>query len=819
MLKNYLTIAFRSLWRSKVHSAINVIGLSLGIACCILIVLFVKDEWTFDTFHSKADRIYRVWGREDWGENQLFFYVSTPFPMGPALKENFPEVEHHVRIHNIGPQVKVGENLFTESVTFAGQDFLEVFDFPVTAGDKASALRSQNSVVLTQAMATKYFGDADPINKTISIQFGDTFEEFAVKAVTQDPPINSSIQYNILISDLNYPRLYDERVLTSSWFNITPETYILLRKGVNVKEIESKFPSVFKTILGEEEFTKSHYAVGLQPLTTIHLDTNFPAGAAAVSDPKYSYILGAIALLILFVACINFVTLSVGRSLKRAKEVGIRKVAGAGRKQLIAQFIGEAVIITMISLVTGVGLALISLPLFNDLSGKQLFFPLSAFMAIVLGTLVVIIGIFSGSYPAFVLSAFKPITILKGSIQPGSSKQGMRKVLVGVQLVLSVFLISSTLIMRNQLSYLQNRNLGFNKEQLAVVPLNVPRTQGNRLTERVKAGFERVEQFKNELSRIPDVVGVCGSSHDFGNGSWVGIGYTDDNGTYRTFNMNVVEPDYFRVLKMEFAAGRNFDENNPSDARRGLIVNEAFAKQLGWDDPIGKRIPAKKFIDHEVIGVVKDFNFESLYTKVQPLAMVMDPQVILSGTESIDIDNSPIPKLLIRLRPGNMSTAVDQVKSVWDKVTGGEEFVFTFVDQTLASQYRSDQNLGKIVSIATLLAIVIGSLGLYGLASLAMQNRTKEISIRKVLGATEQSLLVLLSREYVYMVGIALVISVPVTWYLMSQWLQSFEYKIEIGWESFILAGGISLVIALFTISYQTIKTASSQPAETLKYE
>jgi putative ABC transport system permease protein len=539
-----------------------------------------------------------------------------------------------------------------------------------------------------------------------------------------------------------------------------------------------------------------------------------------VSNPRYAAILAAIASLILFVACINFVTLSIGRSLKRAKEVGIRKVVGAARKQIIFQFIGEAVIISLVSLFFGLILAVLNLPLFNTLSGKQLVFPMDGFMALVILSLVFVIGIISGSYPAFVLSAFKPISILKGVLVTGNSRFGIRKVLVGVQLVLSIFLISSTLLMRKQLSLLQNKNLGFNKEQLAVLQLNVPRVPGqSKLAQRVKIGFEKAEQFKPELQKFPGVAAVCASSHDFGDGSWTNVGYTDDTGVYRSFNANSIDDDYIPVMRMELVAGRNFSSENPSDMLRSIIVNEAFVKEYGWSDAIGKRIPGKNFAEHEIIGVVKDFNYTALYTKVEPLVMVMDPTITLSGSENINFDNSPIPKLVVRLTPGNMSATIDQIKIVWEKLTGGEEFAFSFVDERLAAQYRNDQNLGKIISIATMLAIVIGSLGLYGLASLAMQNRTKEISIRKVLGATEQSLLVLLSKEYVLLVGISLILSVPVTWYLMTQWLQSFEYRVEIGLESFFVAGGISLLIALLTISYQTIKTASAQPAETLKYE
>src|SRR5258706_4276209 len=563
MFKNYLKIAFRSLWRSKAHAIINVLGLALGIGCCILISLFVRDEMTFDQFHSKADRIYRVYGREDWGEKQQFFYTTTPFPMGPALKDNLPEVEAQVRINSLGTQVKVAQNQFNESVTIGGQSFFDVFDFKIISGSR-EALKGQSQVVLSEQMAKKYFGDADPINKTVSIQLGEKFEDFAVKAVVKNIPTNSSIQFNVLISDLNYPKLYNERVLTSAWFNIGPETYILLQKGSVASSVEKKFPEMFRTLIGEEDFIKSKYAPGLQALTDIHLNTNFPPGNAPVSNPKYAYILTAIAILILFIACINFVTLSVGRSIQRAKEVGIRKVVGAVRRQIIMQFISEAIIVTLIALLFGLAIAILDLPLFNDLAGKQLIFPLDKFLFSVIGILLLIVGLISGSYPAFILSALKPISILKYAGRSGDAKQNARKILVGIQLVLSVFLISSTLLMRQQLYYLQNKNMGFDKEQLACIQLNVTREAGG-LAGRINRGFEKAERFKTELPKFPDISSVCVSSHDFGNGNWVNVGYTDDKKVYRTFNINVIDDQYFPTLKLKLASGRNFSDSNPSD--------------------------------------------------------------------------------------------------------------------------------------------------------------------------------------------------------------------------------------------------------------
>ena len=814
MLQNYLKIAFRALWRSKIHSSINVLGLSLGIACCVLIALFVKDELTFDTFHANANRIYRVFVKEDWGENQQFFNTTTPMPMGPALKDNLPEVESFVRLVPINTMVKNGEKQFSEGVVVADRSAFSVFDFEWIKGERAVALHDPHNLVITQHTAEKYFGQADPIGQSLSIQVGENFEAFTVTGVVS-VPTNSSIRFNLVIPDHNYSKLFSERQLNSGWFNIHPSTYVLLREGSTAAQAESKFPDLFRRLLGDEDFKQSKYAPGLQPLTSIHLDTSYPTGDAPVSDVKYSYILGAIAVLILVVACINFVTLSVGRSLKRAREVGIRKVVGAQRRQLVAQFIGEAILITTVALVVGVMLSVLGLPLFNQLSGKQLIFSWNGFLLIVAASLLLIIGLMAGSYPAFVLSSFKPIAVLKGSLQTGSTKQRMRQILVGVQLVLSIFLVSSTLIMQQQLNFLQNKNLGFNKEQVAVIQLNVPRV--GRMGERVNKGFEMAEQFKTELGKVSGVVATCASSHDFGNGGWTAVGFTDEQGTYRNFNMNVVDDEYIPLMKMELVAGRNFTDAVAD--RKGVIVNEAFAKEYGWTDVTGKRIPGKGFGDHEVIGIVKDFNYTSLYTSVPPLVLVQDPVLILAGSENINFENSPMPKLFVRLAPDNMQATLNQVKGVWDKLTAAEEFDFTFVDQALDAQYKSDQNLGKIVSLATLLAVLIGSLGLYALASLAMQNRTKEISIRKVMGATEQSLLVLLSRDYVLMILISLVLSVPVTWYLMTSWLQNFQYRIEVGWQVFALAGGLSMVVAMLTISYQALKTAWTRPAETLKYE
>ncbi len=816
MIRNYYLIAMRSLLRNRVHSAITISGLGLGVACCLLIALFVRDEWTYDKFHSNAGRIFRVYVKEDWGENQQFFNTVTPLPMGPALKANFPEVEQQVRLGNIGSQIKAGEEVYSEQVVVAGTEFFEVFDFPSLSGDPAAAMKSQDGVILTERQAQKYFGQSSALNQPLSVQLGEKFEEFVVRAVVKDLPSNSSVRFDVLISDLNYPKLYSERLITSSWFNTMVETYVLLREGTDPASLTAKFPSVFRTILGEEEFTKSKYGPGLQALTDIHSNTAFPVGIAKVSNPRYAYILAAIAGLILFVACINFVTLSVGHSLARAREVGIRKAVGAQRSQLLGQFLGEAILTTFVSSLLGIFLALLTLPRFNVLSGKALAMHFDTFTMLTMLFLLLIIGVLAGSYPALVLSGIKPVAIFRGQLKTGGDKQSLRKLLVGFQLILCVFLISSTLVMRSQLNFIRNKNLGFSKEQLIAVPVQVPRVGG--LKDRIMSGFEKIELLKAELSKYPEILQVSGSSHEFGKGAWTQIGYTDEKGTYRNFNLNIVDAGFVPTLAIRMKEGRNFSNSNPSDARRAVLVNEAFLKDLGWTDGAGKRMPGK-FIDHEIIGVVSDFNFASLYNRVEPLVMVINPEIALSGSENISIDNSPIPKLMVRVAAGKITEALDHMKATWEKVSAGSTWQFSFVDESLAQQYRSDTNLGSIVSVATALAILIGAMGLYALASLAMQGRTKEISIRKVMGATEESLLFLVSRDYLLMVVVCLLLSAPATILVMNKWLTTFEYRVSIGWSIFAFAGGLALVIVVIAIGYHTLKAVWSHPADTLKYE
>ncbi len=816
MLYHYLTIAFRNIKRSKVHSIINILGLSLGIACFLLIALFVKDEWTFDTFHSKSDRIYRVWLNEDYGPDEQFFNTVTPLPMGPILLENFNEIEQEVRFNSFSSLVQVKDEKLTQNIAIAGEHFFEVFDFDFISGDRYQVLKKPDDAVITENIALQYFGSTDVLGKNLSIQISDEFRNYTIVAVTRNIPSNSSINYEILLSDLNYPMIYSERMLTSlaAWFNVIPETYVLVNPEADIKGLEKKLPNFFKNIFGEE--FEGEYNVGFQPLTDIHLNTFFPEGIAPVNDPRYPRILASIAILLLLIGSINYVTLSIGGSMKRSKEVGIRKVSGAARLQLIRQFIGESLIITLISLFIGIILAFAALNTFNTLAGKSLTLEPNAFLFGLSGFLLLFLGLVAGSYPAFILSGFKPVSILKGKITTGDSKQNLRKVLVGMQILLSVFLVSSTLIMQKQLEFIRSKNLGYNKEQLVMVQLN---TSPGNMTSRIKEGFSIAENFKTELLKHPEIISVSTSSHAFGVRGWTNLGYTDESGSYRTFNLNSVDADYISNLDIEMADGRSFDKNNPADLRRSIVVNEALVKEYGWESAMGKQLPGKNFQDHEIIGVVRDFNYNSLYTKIEPLVLAMDPSPILAGLENIGVSSSPVPKLMIRIQEGVIPQAIEKIELVWKSLAQDQEFSFSFVDESLAALYAQDQNLNKIVRVATLIAILISSLGLYALASLALQNRNKEISIRKVFGASQRSLMLLMSKDYILLVLICLVISIPFTIYLMNRWLQTFEYKVEITWDIFLLTGLIISVLAIVVISYHIVKNAYTSPTTTLKYD
>ena len=814
MLRNYIKIALRNLRKDKLHTVINTVGLSLGIACCILILLFVQNELSFDRFHSKSDRLYRAWVLEEYENGNQFFNTVTPYPLAPALATEVPEIENIVQISILNWQADLGDKKFKERVHMVGPAFFEIFDFKVIAGSASMALSDVKNIVLTEDAAIKYFGNIQVVGNTMEFEVDDGRRTYEVAAVVENAPSNSSIKFDMLISDLNKDLLFGAMEL-DNWFNVSAETYVLLKEDVNITGIEAKLANISEKYVGMPP-GDGKYNIGLQPMTDIHLNPEYPIGIAPLSDPKYSYILGGIALLILFIACINFIMLSISKSVGRALEVGVRKSIGASKLQIAQQFLSEAILTVFLGLLFGLILARLFLSKFNELSNKVLEMGLTPFLLLVCFGLVIVIGIIAGSYPAFVVSNFKSASILKGGITGQVQNSTLRRILIGVQFTLSIGLIASTLIMRDQLNYLKNRNLGFDKEQLVSVPLHVP---DGRITATIQKGMEKAQLYTSKLKRFPQIKSVAVSSHTFSNAGWTELGYSDLEGMYHEFNLNVVSPEYISTMAMQIVKGRDFQEGNVADQQMAVIVNEAFAKAFAIENLNDAKIEGSPFGEHQIIGVVKDFNYASLHGKIQPLAMTLNPMIFFTNNINMNFYSDPTPKLFVKLEGDKISEGLEVLQKTWSEISPDETFEFQFIDEQISAMYKQEQNLGTIVGIAALFTILVGSLGLFALVSLNIQNRMKELSIRSILGASEGIRLYLISKEYIFMLLGALLISTPIAWYVMGDWLAGFAYRIPLSATFFLWAGLIALITSALSIGYHANKAVKTPPVEYLRNE
>lgn len=821
MIKNYFKIAFRNLFKHKVYSFINIFGLAVGIACCLLIGLYIQNEWSYDTFHSKSDRIYRVWTQSRASDGQIKLHTGTPIPLGPALKENIPEIEQVTYIHRFNDLVRTADrpDALDENVLVVTSDFFQMFDFSLVEGDASSVFNNPSSVVITEETARRFFGGQDPMQKNLSIRTRGEFREFTVTGIIEQAPSNSSLTYSMLIPNENLDQLLGERA-RSSWFSGAGSTYVLLPDGADSSELEAKLASMMRGILGEDMLRDREFAIGLQPLTDIHLNPAYPVMFASVSDPSYSYILAAIALLILLIACVNFTTLSISKSASRAKEVGIRKTIGAVRQHLMYQFWGEALMTTTFALAVGVLVAELLLPFFNDLSGTSLELSITIGTLFTLAALAVLISLIAGIYPAVILSGFRPVEVLKGRLNLSADKSLFRQSMVVMQFALSIALIFCMITMRQQLNYIQNKNLGYQKDQVVVLESGLTSSPNTSLEEFIQEGGRRKELLESKLRSSPEVQDFAVSFFTpIQTAGWANLGFEDDEGQQRSFHGNVVDADFLPALGIKMIKGRNFSDDNPSDQRRAMIVNEAMVEAFGWENPIGERLPGAIFEDHEIIGVVENFNFESLHTPVEPLALTMTPSTLLSGTNFIQMGNFPVPRFSIKLNTRDLGGTMAEIKDAWEEVVPGTAFDFTFVDQALDAQYRKEQRLSSIVTTAAVFAILIACLGLFGLASLMIVRRTKEIGVRKVLGASSSSIVLLVNTEFTKLVLVAFVIAVPVAWYFMSGWLQNFAYRIDVGLGIILMVGLSALVVAWLTVSYQSIKATLVNPVNSLRSE
>ena len=805
MLSNYLKVGVRYLLRNKGYSIINILGLAIGIACCLLVMLFVRSEWSYDRFHTRANRIHRAWLQENY-EGQIFTNTLTPIPLGPTLQSNIPEIESTCRVNLFNTLVQYGSNRFNEAVNMVDFNFFQMFDFELAEGNRQNAFPNSRSLVLSERLAKKYFGPDNAIGKNLELQLGTERVLFTVSAVSKRSPQESSIQFDMLIPHSNDHLLYNERQRLRGWTQVYEETYVLLKAGLDGKTTEQKLPALVKQLAGDN-YKEGQYNLHLQPITDIHLNKKLPAGNYPVSDPAYSYILGTIGILILLIACINFVTLSVGRSATRAMEVGVRKVLGAERTQLMRQFWGEAMLMVVVSLFIGVMLTILLSEPFNKIANKELSLALDGFTILFIFSLLTIVGIIAGIYPAIILSGFAPIRVLKNKLQSGSAMGIFRKGLIAGQFVASIMMIIGTLVIGQQLNFLRNKNLGYDREHVVVVPTNKSRAEGIPLAER----------FKTELAKNPQVVSSSTSLFSFAEPGWINMGYEDDKKIYRNFRMNAIDADFVKTMNLQVVAGRDFSKESPADVSGAMIVNEALVKEYKWDDPIGKKLPGS--YEQQVIGVVKDFHFESLHNAIQPLMLVMKPDSVFRRSNDVSFAFAPQPRVNIRLKAGSIGDQVASLQKTWKAVAGDQDFEYRFLDESINRMYREEQRLGTIFRYASALSIFIACMGLFGLATLVVARRTKEIGIRKVLGADVKGLVGLLSKDFMLLVIIASVIAFPISWWALNKWLQDFAYRISIEWWVFIAASSFALVIALITVSFQAIRAAIANPVNSLRTE
>jgi putative ABC transport system permease protein len=798
MFKNYLHIALRNLKKHKGYSLINILGLAIGMACCILITSYVLYELSYDRYHENADRIYRLKCDAQIGGNHLHLPKSSP-PMGEYMVENFPEVSNAVRIRELGTvPVKYRENLYYEDqIFFADNSIFDIFTFPLLNGNPETALKTAYSVVLTEDASRKYFGNEDPIGKVLTI---DEDADFTVTGVLSNVPRNSHFVFDMLCSFETYAQ--NNRLNMLNWLFLNNYTYILLEKGYEPGALEQKFPDMIEKNAGNMlKAVKGDITLSLQPLTSIHLHSRLEQEISATSSIANVYIFSAIALFILFIACLNFMNLSTARSAKRAQEVGMRKVLGAHRARIVRQFISESLIYSLIGCVFALLFVEIVLPLFRSLSGIALSINYLENLWLIPGliSLTLFVGLAAGSYPAFFLSSFQPIRVLKGSLKTGTANAHFRGVLVVVQFTISIVLIIGTIIIFSQLNYMRNTALGFEKEQILIIPISDEST------------VKSLAPLKEDVKNYPGIINVAASSHVPGQTTYYNPflpeGFTREEMPWMG-QLNV-DCDFIPTMGIELLAGRNFSSELETDQRLSVIINETAAKRFGWEDPVGKTIgtftSATAMMKRTVIGVVKDFHIESLHKEIGPLLITNNPEWLNS--------------LSVRLSPHNIPETLGFLSKKWRQYNPLRPFQYSFLDESFDAQYRADERLSQIFSYFSILAIFIACLGLFGLASYTAEQRTKEIGIRKILGASISGIVKLLTEEFSRWVLFANIIAWPVAYFAMRKWLQGFAYRTSIGFLTFVWSALIALSIALLTVSYQALKAAKANPVKSLRYE
>jgi len=806
MLKNYLKTALRNLWKNKGFSAINILGLAIGVATCLVILLYVVDELSYDRYNLKADDIYRIDEEIKFGDNH-YDGTDAPALMGPVFAKTFPQVAQYTRFRQRGGLTikRGGEKFREEKAVYADSTVFDVFTLPFIEGDPKTALKNPHSLVITASTAIKYFNTTHAVGKILQVNDNTC----KITGVINNIPAQSHFNFDFFV-----PLCEDGNSNDDNWLSNNYQTYIVLRPGTNTTSLTASFNAEFEKYVAPilknvinldiNDFKKGggFIQVSLMPLTKIHLYSNKKDELGVNGNIEYVYIFSAIAVFILLIACVNFMNLSTARSANRAKEVGVRKVLGSLRKNLIGQFLTESLLISLISFVVAIGFSFFMLRFFNQLAHKQiswlaLFSPLMLFAIL---ALMVAVGFLAGSYPAFFLSSFQPIEVLKGRLARGFKGSILRNALVVFQFAISIMLMVGTAVIYNQLNYIRHKDIGFNKDQTLVI-------------QNTYALNNQQQAFRNSLLQM---TGVKDATYS---GYLPVTGWRNNDAIFPSTDMDIkkaisaqqweVDEDYIPTLQMTMKLGRNFSKQFLSDSN-AVIINEAAAKFLGTQSPLNKplyridNIKTKKLINYSIIGVVKNFNFTTLKEEVTPLALYLHQNY---GSMAVRISIQDVPGLL------------SQIKAKWRGLVPSQALSYSFMDEDFNKQYEAEQRTGTISITFSVLAILIACLGLFGLVTYAAEQRIKEIGIRKVLGANIAHIINMLSKDFIKLVLLAIMIATPIAWWVMRQWLKDFAYRIQISWWVFALAGAAALFIALATVSVQAVKAALKNPVKSLRTE
>ena len=798
MIKNYFKTAFRNLLHNKIYSFINIAGLSLGLACAMLIILYVNDEISYDRFHNNVSHIYRV-DKETTKDNGDFHYNSyTGYFPGPRFAAKIPEIQSFARFQPGLADIKTDKGVQSQDICYVDSNFFSVFTFPLAKGSAATALSEPHSIVLTQDMAKKYFGNEDAMGKTISLNNAGSFEPFIVTGIAKNCPENSSIKFKVLLP--LRVSVEDERN-NGNWFNSFLSTFIVLAPNANIKTVQSKMNKVFESDASESiNGMKSKYGITnigisyvLEPLSSIHLGKEVEARDEVLSDKSsstYSFILSAIAFFILLIACINFVNLTMARSVKRAREIGVRKVIGSTRRQLTIQFLSESFLLCFIAFGFAIAIVTLVLPVFNQLSGKVLSFSylLSAKLIIGYVTLFFVTGLLAGFYPAAVLSNYNPVQTLYSRFNL-AGKNYLQKSLVVFQFALATFLIIGTFAIFLQFNYLTTQSVGYDDSNL----LTVGKSQLTR---------NEAVLFKETLLKNSDIVDVAPKSSGFNNNT-----VKLNDGKQINIVIETIDATYLPLLKVPVVNGRNFSTDFPSDSTQTVLVNEAFVKEAQWKQPLNQQVTS--FADgktYTVAGVVKDYHYKPLSEQIMPQIFTMNP-------------NNNYGMVYVKIKPGTATSSLQYIQHVFTNLFPLSPFIYDFKDQQNAMSYQAEAKWKQILLLSAILTIFISCIGLFGLSVSSAEKRTKEIGVRKVLGASVTNIVSILSSDFLRLILISLIVSMPLSWMATNKWLQNYPYRVTLSWEPFALAGALVIFIGLFTVSFQAIKAALANPVKSLRTE